>query len=45
MGRSLRKLGGAEQLDLAKRDPAEHLSRTRRDPQRLVELLLSPLTP
>jgi uncharacterized protein len=41
----LRKLGGVEQLDLAKRDPAQHPSRTRRDPRRLVELLLSPLSP
>lgn len=41
----LRKLGGAEQLDLAKRDPSGHRSRTRRDPRRLVDLLLSPLSP
>jgi predicted glycosyltransferase len=41
----LRKLGGVEQLELAKRDPAEHPLRTRRDPRRLVELLLSPLSP
>ncbi len=40
----LRKLGGAEQLDLAKRDPTERPSRTRRDPRRLVDLLLAPLT-
>jgi uncharacterized protein len=43
--RRLRKLGGVEQLDLAKRNPAEHPPRTRRDPRRLVELLLSPLSP
>ncbi len=41
----LRKLRSAEQLDLAKRDPAEHPSRIRRDPRGLVDLLLSPLTP
>jgi uncharacterized protein len=41
----LRKLGGAEQLDLAKRDPADVANRVRRDPRRLVELLLSPLSP
>jgi predicted glycosyltransferase len=41
----LRKLRSAEQLDLAKRDPAEHASRIRRDPRGLVDLLLSPLTP
>ncbi|MFZ1155006.1 MAG: DUF354 domain-containing protein [Solirubrobacteraceae bacterium] len=40
----LRKLGGVGQLDLAKRDPSVVLARTRRDPQRLVELLLSPLS-
>lgn len=41
----LRKLRSAEQLDLAKRDSAEHPSRIRRDPRGLVDLLLSPLTP
>jgi predicted glycosyltransferase len=41
----LRKLGGVEQLDLAKRDPADVTNRIRRDPRRLVELLLSPLSP
>jgi hypothetical protein len=41
----LRKLSGVAELDLAKRDPSEHPPRTRRDPRRLVELLLSPLTP
>ncbi|HEX4115245.1 MAG TPA: DUF354 domain-containing protein [Solirubrobacteraceae bacterium] len=41
----LRKLSSAEQLDLAKRDPAEQPPRTRRDPRRLVDLLLAPLTP
>ncbi|HEV7938115.1 MAG TPA: DUF354 domain-containing protein [Solirubrobacteraceae bacterium] len=39
----LRKLSGAEQLDLAKRSPADGANRVRRDPRRLVELLLSPL--
>jgi predicted glycosyltransferase len=41
----LRKLGGVGQLDLAKRDPSAVPARTRRDPRRLVELLLSPLSP
>jgi predicted glycosyltransferase len=41
----LRKLGGAEQLDLTKRDPAEHPPRIRRNPRGLVDLLLAPLTP
>jgi uncharacterized protein len=41
----LRKLGGVGQLDLAKRDPSAVSARTRRDPRRLVELLLSPLSP
>jgi uncharacterized protein len=41
----LRKLSGAEQLDLAKRDSADAADRVRRDPRRLVELLLSPLSP
>ncbi len=45
----LRKLGDASQLDLSKRElsagsgPAQE--RVRRDPRRLVELLLSPLSP
>jgi predicted glycosyltransferase len=39
----LRKLGGVEQLDLAKRDPAELPPRTRRDPRGLLDLLLAPL--
>jgi predicted glycosyltransferase len=39
----LRKLGGVEQLDLSKRSPSDGSARTRRDPRRLVELLLSPL--
>jgi predicted glycosyltransferase len=39
----LRKLGGVEQLDLAKRAPSAAANRVRRDPRRLVELLLSPL--
>ncbi len=41
----LRKLGSAEQLDLAKRNPTNVTNRVRRDPRRLVELLLSPLSP
>jgi uncharacterized protein len=42
----LRKLGRAEQLDLSKReDPRALEARIRRDPRRLVELLLSPLSP
>jgi predicted glycosyltransferase len=41
----LRKLGGVGQLDLAKRGPSAVPARTRRDPRRLVELLLSPLSP
>ncbi len=41
----LRKLDRVEELELAKRNPAEYSSRTRRDPRRLLELLLSPLSP
>jgi uncharacterized protein len=41
----LRKLGGVEQLDLTKRDSADVADRVRRDPRRLAELLLSPLSP
>ncbi|HEY5287347.1 MAG TPA: DUF354 domain-containing protein [Solirubrobacteraceae bacterium] len=41
----LRKLADPEQLDLTKRDPANATDRVRRDPRRLVELLLSPLSP
>lgn len=41
----LRKLSSAEQLDLAKRGPGDVTDRVRRDPRRLVELLLSPLSP
>ncbi len=41
----LRKLGSAEQLDLAKRDPTNVANRVRRDPRRLAQLLLSPLSP
>jgi predicted glycosyltransferase len=41
----LRKLASVDDLDLAKRTPLEDTSRTRRDPRRLVELLLSPLSP
>jgi uncharacterized protein len=40
----LRKLDSVEQLDLARRDPAPVADRVRRDPRRLVELLLSPLS-
>jgi predicted glycosyltransferase len=47
----LRKLGDVAELDLAKRDrsaglgnAADARERTRRDPRRLVELLLSPLS-
>jgi uncharacterized protein len=40
----LRKLGDVGELDLAKRDPSAVPPRTRRDPRRLVELLLSPLS-
>jgi len=43
----LRRLGGVEQLDLSKRDSTAGSGpaggRVRRDPRRLVELLLSPL--
>ena len=38
----LRKLDAVEQLDLAKRDPSARPIAMRRDPRRLVELLLSP---
>ena len=41
----LRKLGSAEQFDLAKRAPANAANRVRRDPRRLTEMLLSPLSP
>jgi len=41
----LRKLAGAEQLDLAKRDRGNVANRVRRDPRRLVELLLSHPSP
>jgi predicted glycosyltransferase len=41
----LRKLALAAELDLTKRDPTEHSPRIRRDPRRLLELLLSPLSP
>jgi predicted glycosyltransferase len=41
----LRKLGGAGQLEVAKRDASAVPPRIRRDPRRLVELLLSPLAP
>jgi predicted glycosyltransferase len=41
----LRKLGNADELDLAKRETSGLSHRVRRDPRRLVELLLSPLRP
>jgi predicted glycosyltransferase len=41
----LRKLGHAEELDLAKRETSGLAERVRRDPHRLVELLLAPLSP
>jgi hypothetical protein len=41
----MRKLGGAEQLELSKRELSDASARTRRDPRELVELLLSPLGP
>jgi hypothetical protein len=41
----LRKLDDAGQLDLAKRAAAGIPQRLRRDPRRLLELLLSPLSP
>jgi predicted glycosyltransferase len=39
----LRKLGSSDELDLAKRDTPGLATRVRRDPRRLVELLLWPL--
>ena len=39
----MRKLQDLNDLDLEKRAPAEHAPRVRRDPQVLVDLLLSPL--
>ena len=41
----MRKLDGVEQLELSKRDRPGGVLRTRRDPRKLVELLLSPLEP
>lgn len=41
----MRKLDGVEQLRLSKRARDEKTARTRRDPRKLVELLLSPLKP
>jgi predicted glycosyltransferase len=41
----LRKLANAAELDLAKRDACTAPDRTRRDPRRLAELLLSPISP
>jgi predicted glycosyltransferase len=41
----LRKLATAGELDLRKRNPGEQAARIRRDPRRLVELLLTPLNP
>jgi predicted glycosyltransferase len=43
--RRLRKLADVAQLELSKRAPSAAPVRTRRDPRRLVELLLSPLSP
>ena len=40
----LRKLGGVPELSLAKRGASTAEDRVRRDPRRLVELLLSPLS-
>ncbi len=40
----LRKLADVAELDLAKREASTATSRIRRDPRRLVELLLSPLS-
>jgi uncharacterized protein len=39
----MRRLAAAEELQLAKRDPAQMHARVRRDPRVLVELLTSPL--
>ena len=39
----LRKLGAVGQLDLTKRDPSAAVARVRRDPRKLVALLLSPV--
>ncbi|MGA7703867.1 MAG: DUF354 domain-containing protein [Solirubrobacteraceae bacterium] len=41
----LRKLGKAAELNLAKRDARTDADRIRRDPRRLLELLLSPISP
>ncbi len=41
----LRKLGGAGELELVKRESGGAADRVRRDPRRLVELLLSPISP
>ncbi len=41
----MRKLDRVEQLELSKRGRDEETARTRRDPRKLVELLLSPLEP
>jgi predicted glycosyltransferase len=41
----LRRLTGADELDLSKRDPQSTRPRLRRDPRVLVGLLLSPLIP
>ncbi len=41
----LRKLANAAELDLAKRHACTAPDRIRRDPRRLVELLLSPISP
>jgi hypothetical protein len=39
----MRRLSAAEDLRLAKRDPAQASARVRRDPRALVELLTRPL--
>jgi uncharacterized protein len=41
----LRKLAGADELDLSRRDRERIAPRTRRDPRVLLDLLLSPLIP
>jgi predicted glycosyltransferase len=41
----LRKLVGVDQLEISKRSRFDGATRARRDPRRLVELLLSPLAP
>jgi hypothetical protein len=41
----LRRLASADEVVLVKRPPDSSRERTRRDPQLLVQLLLSPLSP